>query len=239
LIGGKPVELNDFPHLKGIFKCGIGRDNIPEQQASLRGIKCGFPSATTASIIHEETASFASHLILKSQYLYVGSFHPWSKITRHSIAKKNLLIVGNGNIGSRVARKLNAFMNISTYDITNKQSELKDKIEAADCISIHLPLTSDTKEMFNEEKLSWMKTGASLINTARADIVNEDSLYNELKKGRIKAFFDVFWNEPYHGKLSKISEEFFHKSPHVASNCKEFLEGTAMDFRKFLYSFKL
>ena len=130
-------------------------------------------------------------------------------------------------------------MNISTYDIINKQSELKDKIEAADCISIHLPLTSDTKEMFNEEKLSWMKSGASLINTARADIVNEDSLYNELKKGRIKAFFDVFWNEPYHGKLSKISEEFFHKSPHVASNCKEFLEGTAMDFRKFLYSFKL
>ncbi len=234
MVGGKPFDLHNFPKLKGIFKCGIGRDNIPEKKALAKGIACGFPSSSTASIIQEETASFAAQLVLKSQYVEVGDFTSWSKKTRQSLSTKSLLIVGNGNIGSRVAKKLSTFMNISTFDVINDPNDLREKVESADCISLHLPLTKNTKGMFDQEKLSWIKNGASLVNTARASLVDEDSLFHELNQGRIRAFFDVFWSEPYKGRLLTIPEEIFYKSPHIASNCNEFLEETAIDFRNFL-----
>ena len=79
LVGGKPINLQQFPKLKGIFKCGVGRDNIPEEQAASLGISCGFPSPSTASIIHEETANFACHLVLKSFYSNIGDFDSWKR----------------------------------------------------------------------------------------------------------------------------------------------------------------
>jgi phosphoglycerate dehydrogenase-like enzyme len=237
-VGGKSIDLHKFPKLKGIFKCGIGRDNIPEKQAESKGISCGFPSPSTASIIHEETANFASHLVLQSLYADVGDFNSWSKTSRNSLLSKELLIVGNGNIGSRVAQKLSAFLSVSTFDLHNNSSALKEKIEKADCISLHLPLTENTKGMFDKEKLSWMKNGACLVNTARAGIVSEEALYIELKNGRIFASFDVFWQEPYNGKLLEIPNDRFGKSPHVASNCQEFLQATAENFRNFISSFQ-
>ena len=107
-------------------------------------------------------------------------------------------------------------------------------IQQADCITLHLPLTESTRDMFDAEKLSWMKDGATLVNTARAAIVPENDLYNELKSARLFAAFDVFWQEPYKGKLLEIPKDRFIRSPHVASNCQEFLDATAEDFRSFL-----
>jgi len=235
LVGGKPINIQQFPKLKGIFKCGVGRDNIPEEQAASLGISCGFPSPSTASIIHEETANFACHLVLKSFYSNIGDFDSWKKIGRNSLSTKNVLVVGTGNIGAKVVHKLKNFVRISTFDmISNNSSELKAMIQQADCITLHLPLTESTRDMFDAEKLSWMKDGATLVNTARAAIVPENDLYNELKSARLFAAFDVFWQEPYKGKLLEIPKDRFIRSPHVASNCQEFLDATAEDFRSFL-----
>ena len=90
--------------------------------------------------------------------------------------------------------------------------------------------------MFDAEKLSWMKDGATLVNTARAALVSEEDLFHELESGRLLAAFDVFWQEPYKGKLLDLTNERILISPHVASNCQEFLEATAEDFRSFLDS---
>jgi phosphoglycerate dehydrogenase-like enzyme len=235
LVGGKPISLEYFPKLKGIFKCGVGRDNIPEMEASLLGISCGFPSPSTASIIYEETANFACHLIFKSLYSNLGNFNSWGKIDRKSLSNTNVLIVGTGNIGTKVVQKLKNFVRISTFDMmSNTPSELKEMIKQADCITLHLPLTESTRDMFDAEKLNWMKDGTFLVNTARAAIVSENALYNELKNGRLFAAFDVFWQEPYKGKLLEIPKDRFIRSPHAASNCKEFLQATANDFRSFL-----
>ena len=77
-----------------------------------------------------------------------------------------------------------------------------------------------------------MQDDAILVNTARGPIVDEQALYEELRKGRIYAAFDVFWEEPYQGILAEFHPDRFYMTPHVASNCMDFLEGLASDFRK-------
>ena len=74
-------------------------------------------------------------------------------------------------------------------------------------------------------KLSMMKDGAILINTARGAIVDEDALFSEISSNRLQAAFDVFWNEPYEGKLKGLHPDQFLMSPHVASTCSGFLRG--------------
>ena len=81
-----------------------------------------------------------------------------------------------------------------------------------------------------------MKDGSTLINTARGPLVNEEHLYQEIKNERIFAAFDVFWQEPYIGILKQYHPEHFFMTPHVASNCRNFLEGLAKDFYEALES---
>ena len=95
----------------------------------------------------------------------------------------------------------------------------------ADCISIHIPKIDKNISFIDKEKLSWMKNNAVLINTARGPIVDEDALYMELRSSRIKAAFDVYWDEPYNGKLKEFFPDPFYMTPHVASTCVDFLMG--------------
>ena len=226
LIGSKPIEINDFPNLKGIFRAGIGRDNVPEKEALEKNVLVRFPSQETIDIIYEETASFTCGLIFRMMYDDVGSIEPWIKKARSQLSAKTLLVIGTGNIGSRVAKRMKYFVNILTFDILqNDVKELHYFIQQADCITLHIPKTNQNNSFIDAEKLSWMKTGASLINTARGPIVDENALFNEIKTGRLKAAFDVYWNEPYDGKLKEFYPYSFYMTPHVASTCSGFLEG--------------
>jgi len=235
LLGSKPINLNEFPKLKGIYKTGMSRDNVPEKKAKKIGIKVRYPSEDTIKIILEETASFTCGLILKMLYHNVGSLDPWIKLSRKRLSKKSLLIIGTGNVGSRVAKCMRLFMEVNTFDILhNSESELKKLIMNSDCISLHIPKTNNNISFINKEKLSWMKNGAVLINTARGQIVNEKDLYNELKNKRLRAAFDVFWEEPYYGKLKDFYPNYFYMTPHVASTCSDFLKGCRKDLDHFI-----
>jgi phosphoglycerate dehydrogenase-like enzyme len=235
LIGGKAIRLDAFPRLRGIFKTGVGRDNVPEAEAAARGIACGFPSPATCGIIHEETANFACHLILSALYADAGDFATWTKRDRIALSSRELLVLGTGNIGGRVAAKMRALIKVSTFDaLTNRPNELEPLIRRADCISLHVPLLPATRGFFDAEKLAWMKDGAALVNTARGPVVDEAALFAELTAARLRAAFDVFWEEPYNGRLTGLPRDRFIVSPHVASTCREFIAATAGDFRLFL-----
>lgn len=235
LVGGKELALSRFPVLKGIFKCGVGTDNLPFEKAKEKGVLIKLPSDKTNEIIFEETANFTCHLILQGLYSEIGTWDNWVKEKRNMLSEKKLLVIGTGRIGGRVASKMSSFMSVTTYDTAkNHVDELPSLIEQADCISLHIPLTDETKGFFDAKKLCLMKKGAILVNTARGPIVNEDSLYDALKKQHIKAVFDVFWQEPYQGKLMEFAPDRFMVSPHVASTCKEFIEGCAKDFLNFV-----
>lgn len=235
LVGGQPIDLDDFPQLEGIFKTGVGTDNLPFDEAKSRRVKIVLPSEETRDVVFDETASFACQLILRCLYRDVGVPDKWQKASRDSLASRTVLVIGTGNIGRRVRDKMTVFCTVTTFDaIENQPDELKPLVEQADCISLHVPLNAQTRDFFDAEKLGWMKDGAALVNTARGPVVSEDALYAELSSGRLFAAFDVFWQEPYEGKLKALHPDPFYMTPHVASTCREFLEGTARDFRQFL-----
>jgi len=234
-MGSKTIDLNEFPNLKGIFRAGIGRDNVPEKEAEEKGIVVKYPSEETINIIYEETASFTCSLIFRMLYADLGTLEPWRKKPRLQFSEKILLVIGAGRIGARVAELMKHFMQVTTFDIMqNKISELKPMIQQADCLTIHIPKSDENISFIDEEKLSWMKNNSVLINTARGAIVDEDALFKELEIGRFKAAFDVYWHEPYNGKLKTIDPDYFYMTPHVASTCRGFLEGCKKDLDKLI-----
>ena len=230
ILGSKPIYLDEFCNLKGIFRAGIGKDNVPLVEAKKKNILVRFPSEKTKNIIFEETANFTCALILKMLFIKTGSVSPWRKESRRALKSKRLLVIGLGNIGKRVYSKMENFMDVDSFDIIhNKVRELNKKITLADIVTIHIPKTESNESFFDSHRLSLMKNNSILINTSRAILVDEDALYDELISARILAASDVFWSEPYHGKMLEISDNIFFKTPHVASNCLEYKSGCRKD----------
>jgi D-3-phosphoglycerate dehydrogenase / 2-oxoglutarate reductase len=95
----------------------------------------------------------------------------------------------------------------------------------ADIVSIHTPLTEETKDMFGEKEFGVMKKSAYLINVARAKIVNKDALFNVLRAQKIAgAAFDVYWKEPPDPEDQLLSLENFMLTPHIAGWTAEAIE---------------
>jgi len=237
VIGSKPIQLTSMPKLKAIFKCGVGTDNIPFEEAAARGIEIWMPSDDTKRYIFEETANFAVYLVFQMLFNEIGEVDGWKKQSRGFLGNKKVLVLGQGNIGSHVTRKLKSSVEVITFDAAeNSMDDLPGLIKKSDVITLHVPLMDSTKGFIDSEKLSWMKDGAALVNTARGPVVDEDALFEEIQSGRLRAAFDVFWEEPYEGKLKQFHPNAFLMSPHVSSNCENFLTGLAQDLRNYLKS---
>jgi phosphoglycerate dehydrogenase-like enzyme len=234
VVGGKPIPLDDLPKLKGIFKCGVGTDNIPFEECEKRGIEICLPSEETRDVIFEETANFAVKSLLDVLYASAGILETWTKHSRPLLSRKTVLLLGQGNIGRKVKVKLEPLLKVTTWDAaTDALDTLEPLVREADAISLHIPLNDGTTSWFDAEKMSWMKDGAGLVNTARGPVVDEDALLKEIKARRIFAAFDVFWQEPYTGPLKEHQDRFF-MTPHIASTCEDFLMGLAKDLNIFI-----
>ena len=235
VIGGKKIDLTSMPKLKAIFKCGVGTDNVPFEEAAARSIEVWMPSEETKRYIFEETANFAVYLIFRMLFKEIGEVEGWKKQSRGFLGNKKVLVLGQGNIGSHVTRKLKPSVEVLTFDaLDNSIVELPNLMKQADVITLHVPLMNSTKSFIDAEKLGWMKDGAAIVNTARGPVVDEDALFEEIQSGRLRAAFDVFWTEPYEGKLKQFHPNAFMMSPHVSSNCENFLTGLAQDLREYL-----
>ena len=233
IVGGKKIDLKEFPKLKGIFKTGVGTDNLPFKESKEKDILIELPSNKTKEIIYDETAIFTLHLILSLFYKSIGDFNRWEKSKRESTKNIQVLIIGLGNIGKKVLNLTSSIFNVETFDIlSNSMDELDDKLKSSDFVTLHLPLNDETYHFMDKKRLSKLKNKCCLINTSRGQIVDEDALYSELESKRIFAALDVFSKEPYDGKLNSIKENLI-KTPHIASSCIEFYDGLANDFIKF------
>lgn len=233
VLGAKKADYSAFTNLKAVFRFGIGSENVDFEYLKARSIPAYFPDQEAKEILYDSTANFTVYGILT--LLYQGAFGDvgtWKKKERDYIGKKTALVIGLGNIGKRVAKKLKPLMKVATYDtLYNKESELRGLIEAADVITLHLPLTKETANFFDKEKLSWVKNDAILVNTARGALFDEQALYEKLVNTNCRAFFDVFWEEPYQGKLKELGQSKFFMTPHSASSTKEF---TLRGFQKII-----
>jgi len=240
VLGVNEIKLEDFPELIGIFRCGVGTDNIPFEKCAERGVRVGLPGDESRNQIFHETAAFASYSVLRALYNNRWSLEAWSREDRRAVSASEVLVLGNGNIGSRVVKFLEPFVQISIWDpATAKEEDLLPQIRNADVVSLHFPLASETAGWFDREKISNMKDGAVLINTARGALCDEDALLAELSRQRLTYIADVFSQEPYTGPLLDFEGSGLIATPHVASHSKELAESLAKDFELFVDTFEL
>lgn len=242
--------IDSAPNLKVIGRAGVGLDNIDVEYAKSKGIKVvNTPGATSISV-----AELAIGLMLavyrKIAYgdreTRAGNW-PKKKCKGMELYGKTVGIIGFGRIGREVARRIRAFgCKAIYYDIHRppreveeelgvEYRELEDLLRESDIITIHVPLTPQTKHLINEERIAKMKDGAVIINTSRGGVVDEDALYNALKSGKLYgAALDVYENEPL--KESKLFElDNIVLTPHIGAQTKEGQKRAGVEIAEKVY----
>lgn len=227
--------MDSSPNLKVISRTGTGVDNVDVAAATARGIMVlHTPDANTLTVA-EHTVAFigalTKHLLFLDSETRQGKF----KIARRyylpvDIDGKTLGIIGYGRIGKQVAKKCMAAFNMKViiYDPYVSDSMIapgiirytdeKQVYKEADVVTVHVPMTDETRNHIGENLLSLMKPSAYLVNTARGNIIDEAYVVKMLNEGRLAgAAFDVLANEP-----PRDDEEFLKNprtiiSPHSAA----------------------
>ncbi len=230
------------PQLKIISNYAVGFDNIDVKGASDRGIVVtNTPSDEVDEAVAEHTWVFIMALarrvveadeFIRQQGYFAGKggYRGWEPdlFLGPSVMGKTLGIIGLGGIGSMVARRAKGYNMTVLYNKHSPDPDaekelgvtfatLDDLLAKSDFVSIHVPLTEETRHMMNKDTLLKMKQDSYLINTARGPIVVEANLVEALKSGRLKgAALDVFENEP-NISLELLSLPNVITTPHIAS----------------------
>jgi len=220
--------------LEVIANMAVGYDNIDVQAASERGIVV----TNTPGVLDETTADVAFLLVLAAarrlgegeRLLRAGEWEWWGpkQLRGFDVWGKRLGIVGLGRIGQAVARRGRGFgMEILYHNRSRKEEaeeelgarylELDELLRESDFVSIHTPLTDETRHLIGERELGLMQETAVLVNTSRGPVVDEGSLADALEDKRIfAAGLDVYEEEPkVHPRLLELENVVL--APHIGS----------------------
>jgi D-3-phosphoglycerate dehydrogenase len=224
--------------LKVIARAGTGYDNIDADECTKRGIVVLITPTGNSNAVTELTLglmlTFARKIARADSTMKAGKWEK-NKLEGTELMGKTVGIIGLGRIGAGVAKRCKAFdMKVIAYDqyIPQKVAEdlgvsLKSKLEElllkSDYITIHLPLTEETKNMIAAPQLAMMKKNAVIVNVARGGIVNEADLYEALKEKKIGgACVDVFGKEPTTPEQTPfITLENVIATPHLGASTEE------------------
>jgi len=221
IAGTEPITekvMANGKNLKLISRVGVGLDSVDLLAAEKRGIRVSYTPDAPAPAVAELTIgmmlTLLRHVHVANNQMHQGLWH------RHfgrRVSEVTIGIIGAGRIGSGVIKRLSSFnpSKILVNDISSSakfscmswvHSATKGEIyKQADLISLHLPLTAQTKNMIRYDDLRAMKKDAIVINTSRGGIINEHSLARALNEGHLAgAAIDVFEEEPYRGELRHI-----------------------------------
>jgi glyoxylate reductase len=222
------------PGLKIISNHAVGVDNVDVAAATARGI----PVGNTPGILTDATADMAFALLLAAarrvvegdRLVKAGDWKTWGPgfMLGADLAGATLGIVGFGRIGRAVARRASGFgMHIIFTDpsqtasepgVMTTQVDLDTLLREADFISLHTPLTDETRGLINADTLGCMKPTAVLVNTSRGPVVDQPALYEALKSQRIfAAALDVTVPEPLPADHPLLSLDNCIIVPHIAS----------------------
>ncbi len=206
--------MDAAPDLKGIANYAVGYNNVDVAEATRRGIAV----SNTPGVLTDATADLGWALMMAvtrrivegDSFVRRGDFKGWAPmlLLGGSIVGRTLGIVGAGRIGTSMALRSKGF-NMDVLYHSLERSEILDEELAArrvdketllresDFVSLHVPLTDDTRHFISVRELEMMKRTAFLINTSRGPVVDEAALVEALRAGRIAgAALDVFENEP-------------------------------------------
>lgn len=235
--------------LKLVIRGGVGLDNIDVAYAKARGIEVRNTPCASSNAVAElvlcEMLVLARNVKLANLTLQEGVWAK-KKLKGTEIHGKTLGLIGFGNIARSLAEKANNLgMNVIYNDIVEhidarecfKFAKFEEIIEKADYITVHTPLTEDTKYMFNKEVFKNMKETAFFINCARGGIVQEEDLLEAIKTNEIAgAAIDCFENEPQpiEGLLNHPKVTV---TPHIGASTREAQERIGLEIADIVINY--
>jgi glyoxylate reductase len=232
------AEIMDAgPRLKVVSNMAVGFDNIDVPAATSRGIIVG----NTPGVLTETTADFAFALLMATTRRVAegdrvtrrGGWKTWGPmiLLGYDVHNATLGLVGSGRIGTEMAKRARGFsMKVLYCDVIRKKPEeekelgleyvpsLHELLPRADIISVHVPLSAETRHMISTAEFAAMKPTAVFINTSRGPVVDQKALYQALKSGQIfAAGLDVTEIEPISMDDPLLTLENVIIAPHIAS----------------------
>ena len=221
--------------LRVISTVAVGYDNIDVAAATARRI----PVCNTPGVLTEATADLTWALLMAAarrvteaeRYLRAGRWRSWSPqlLLGQDVYGATLGLIGLGRIGQAVARRARGFdMRVLYHSATRKPeverelgvgwADLEALLRESDFVSLHVPLTEETRNLIGARELALMKPTAVLINTARGQVVDQEALVATLQGGRLAAAgLDVFQVEPLAADDPLLSLENVVLLPHLGS----------------------
>jgi D-3-phosphoglycerate dehydrogenase / 2-oxoglutarate reductase len=227
--------LQQAERLKVIGRAGVGVDNVDVEAATRRGIVVANAPESTVTSAAEHTigllVALARSIPQAHASLKQGRWErsAWGGV---ELEGKTLGVLGFGRIGQQVARRaLGLGMRVVAFDPFVARERFRelgaeraegadDVLAAAEFLTLHLPLTSETRGFLDREAIAKLPDGARVINAARGELVDEDALVAALRAGKLAAAaIDVFSQEPYSGPLLELDNVVV--TPHLAASTEE------------------
>lgn len=234
---GKNLEL--------IIRAGIGLDNIDSAAAKEKGIKvANTPAATSISVAEHAFGMMLGAVRQHGKANLSMKAHKWEKksLSGTELYQKTLGLIGVGRIGQEVAKRAIAFgMKVIGYDVIPFKTDLAIKpvsldelLAQSDLITLHIPLTDQSRHMISDKEFAKMKDGVILINAARGGTVDEKALLAALNSGKVRAAaLDVFEKEPPED-FSLIDHPNVTALPHIGAAAEEGQSRAGMEVVKIL-----
>src|SRR5205814_1331795 len=227
--------LERAPRLRVIGRAGVGVDNVDVDAATRRGIVVANAPESTVVSAAEHTiglmVALARNIPQAHSALKQGR---WERSAHAGVELegKTLAVLGFGRIGQQVTRRaLGLGMRVVAFDpfvgrerfreLGAERAETQEQaLAAADFVTLHLPLTDETRGAISAEAFAAMRDGVRLVNAARGELVDEDALVDALRTGKVAAAaLDVFSSEPYDGALLEFDNVVV--TPHLAASTEE------------------
>ncbi|HEX3290876.1 MAG TPA: phosphoglycerate dehydrogenase [Gaiella sp.] len=228
-------EIERATSLKVIGRAGVGVDNVDVDAATRRGIVVANAPESTIISAAEQTigllVALARNIPQAHAALKQGRWERsrWSGV---ELAGKTLGVIGFGRIGQQVSRRATGLaMNVVAFDPfvgrerfrelgVEQVESLEELLAAADVVTLHSPLTDETRCLIDRDAIALMRDGARLVNAARGALVDEDALVEAIRSGKLAgAALDVFSSEPYTGALLELDQVVV--TPHLAASTDE------------------
>jgi D-3-phosphoglycerate dehydrogenase/(S)-sulfolactate dehydrogenase len=238
--------------LKAVGRAGVGVDNVDLEAATRRGVVVmntpGGSSITVAELTLAHMLALARHVAQATASVKAGKWEK-KRFQGHELAGKTLGVVGIGNIGSVVVSRCQSLgMRVIAYDpfvspeaaskIGVTLVSLDDIWARSDVVSLHVPLTEQTRNLVNAQTLARMKKEAFLVNCARGGVIDEGALAQALAQGTIAgAALDVFEKEPVAPDNPLLKLDNFICTPHLGASTEEAQAAVAVAIAEQLATF--
>lgn len=220
--------LRNLPKCRAIFRSGSGLDALPCSTAQDLGIAVLNTPESISESVAEHAVSLLFSLVRRIPHydrsVRAGVWEEPNGMNWH-ITGRTLGLIGYGRIARAVEKMVSGFdLKVLHYDPFCKDSvPLESLLPASDFVSVHCPLTDETRGLFSAERFAMMKPGALLVNTSRGPVIDESALWNALQNGTIGgAALDVLSDEPPAPSNPLLSLDNVILTPHIAAFSADF-----------------